>query len=74
MTDSVRVFGRCKWFNTDKAFGFIVAEGFNRDVFVHRSQMVRSGIETLTEDEKVSCVVRDGPKGLFAIEIRKESK
>jgi cold shock CspA family protein len=34
--------------------------------------MVRSGVESLTEDEKVSCVVRDGPKGLYATEIRKE--
>jgi CspA family cold shock protein len=74
MTDSVRVKARCKWFNESKAFGFLVSDAFDKDIFVHRSQMVRSGIESLTEDEKCSCIVKDGPKGLFATEIKKESR
>lgn len=74
MNDSVRVRGICKWFNNDKAFGFLVSEAFDKDIFVHRSQMVRSGIESLVEDEKCTFVVKDGPKGLFATEIQKEKK
>ncbi len=72
MTDSVRVNSRVKWYNTGKAFGFLIADGFAKDIFVHRSQMVKSGIESLIEDERVSCIVRDGPKGLFAIDIQRE--
>jgi CspA family cold shock protein len=74
MTDSVRVRGIVKWFNSDKAFGFLVSEVFDKDIFVHRSQMVRSGVETLTEDEKCTFVVKTGPKGLFATKIKKESR
>ena len=73
--DSVRVRGKVKWFNSDKGYGFIDrAEGYNRDIFVHRQQMVRSGIDTLVEDEDVEFVVRDGPKGMFAVQLSKDSK
>ena len=72
MNESVRVKAITKWWNSQKAFGFLIAEGHSKDVFVHRSQMVKSGIESLTEDERVSCIVKDGPKGLFATDIQKE--
>jgi CspA family cold shock protein len=72
MVDSVRAKCLVKWFNSDKGYGFLVAEGYNRDIFVHRQQMVRSGVQALTEGETVSCVVQDGAKGMFATQLSKE--
>jgi CspA family cold shock protein len=71
MVDSTRVVGKCKWWNENKGFGFLVAPGINRDIFVHRHQLDKSNIETLYEEEEVSCVVRDGKKGLYAVELQK---
>lgn len=72
--DSVRVSGRTKWFNSDKGYGFVVAEGFNRDIFVHRQQLIRSGLQGLIEGEPVTFVVREGHKGMYAVSISKDDK
>jgi len=75
MSDQVRHTGYVKWFNSTKGFGFLIVEGINRDVFAHKQQLVKSGItDDLTEGEAVSCVVRDGPKGMFAVDLKKETK
>lgn len=70
--EPVRVKCLVKWFNENKGFGFLVAEGFNRDIFVHRQQLIRSGLTSLTEGETVSCVVNEGHKGMYATQIAKE--
>lgn len=72
MSGEQRVIGETKWFNDEKGYGFIVLEGQEKDIFVHRQQMVRSGIDSLTEGEKVSFVVNDGKKGKFATSLKKE--
>ena len=46
--------GTVKWFNETKGFGFIEVEGEANDVFVHISAVKNSGLETLTEGQKVS--------------------
>ena len=71
MSDSVRANGVVKWFSDDKGFGFLIVDGLNRDCFIHRAQMTRSGVQSLTEGDKVTCVVLDGPKGMYATEISK---
>ncbi|WP_395462711.1 cold-shock protein [Wolbachia endosymbiont of Cantharis cryptica] len=37
-------FGNIKWFNAEKGYGFITPEGGGGDVFVHISELERSGI------------------------------
>ena len=69
---AVRVKGQVKWFNETSGYGFLVAEGFNRDIFIHRQQLVRSGLQSLTEGEPVSFVVQEGHKGMYAISVSKE--
>lgn len=69
--ESVRHSGFVKWFNDSKGFGFLILDGINRDVFAHKQQLTKSGVESIKEDDKVSAVVRDGPKGLFAVDIKK---
>lgn len=46
--------GTVKWFNSQKGYGFIQAEGGGADVFVHISAVERAGIVHLTEGQKVT--------------------
>lgn len=57
--------GTVKWFNDSKGYGFISREG-GPDVFVHHSAITAEGFRTLTEGDRVSFEVVDGPKGLQA--------
>jgi len=45
--------GTVRWFSTQKGFGYIVPEGYDKDVFVHMSALRRSGIAQLIEGQKV---------------------
>ena len=54
--------GTVKFFNSSKGFGFIAPEGGGPDVFVHISELERSGLDTLNECEKVSFESKMDPK------------
>jgi CspA family cold shock protein len=54
--------GTVKFFNSSKGFGFIAPEGGGPDVFVHISELERSGLDTLNEGEKVSFESEMDPK------------
>ncbi|HVY13379.1 MAG TPA: cold-shock protein [Alphaproteobacteria bacterium] len=47
-------FGKVKWFNATKGFGFIQPEAGGADVFVHVSALERAGIADLKEGQRVS--------------------
>jgi cold shock protein len=68
----VKIRGVTKWFNDTKGFGFLMCEGYPNDVFIHKQQLQKSGIESLQEGDKVLCVVNQGLKGHFATMISKE--
>ena len=55
--------GTVKFFNTSKGFGFIRPDDGSKDVFVHISAVERSGLGTLTENQKVSFEVQQGQNG-----------
>lgn len=56
--------GTVKWFNSTKGFGFIEPDQGGTDVFVHISAVERSGMNSLTEGQKISFeVVRDNRSG-----------
>ena len=58
--------GVVKFFNHDKAFGFITPDNGGKDVFVHKNG-VKSG--PLQDGLKVQYSTEDTPKGLSAIEV-----
>lgn len=58
--------GTVKWFNNAKGYGFIQAEGSEKDIFVHHSSIKAEGFRTLNEGEKVDFELVQGPKGLKA--------
>lgn len=49
--------GTVKWFNDQKGFGFIQPDAGGQDVFVHISAVERSGMNGLTEGQKVNFEV-----------------
>jgi cold shock protein len=64
------VTGICKWFDSDKGWGFITLPGGGVDVFVHINQLRKSGIDApLNEGDKVRFATSKGSKGAFATNI-----
>ncbi len=63
--------GLVKWFNDSKGFGFIQADGNERDVFVHYTAIQGDGFKTLTEGQRVQFDLIDGPKGPQATNVAK---
>ncbi|HWD13950.1 MAG TPA: cold-shock protein [Pseudochrobactrum sp.] len=45
--------GTIKWFNTNKGFGFIQPDSGSADIFVHISDVERSGMSNLVEGQKI---------------------
>lgn len=68
----VRVRGQVKWFNDTKGFGFVTCQGLSKDVFIHKSALLKSGIHNIQEGDKISLVVVEMPKGAAASDIKKE--
>jgi CspA family cold shock protein len=64
--------GTVKWFNDAKGYGFIVRER-GADLFVHHADIVAEGFKTLSEGDRVSFDVAEGPKGLHATNVVKIS-
>jgi CspA family cold shock protein len=54
--------GTVKFFNGQKGFGFIEVEGGGPDVFVHISEVQNSGLDTLSEGQKVSFETKMDPQ------------
>lgn len=61
--------GTVKWFNESKGFGFISQDDGGPDVFVHFRSISGTGFKTLSEGQKVTFEVEDGPKGLQATSV-----
>lgn len=57
--------GTVKFFNNAKGFGFINPDDGGKDVFVHQSGLT----DEITEGDKVSYEVQEGPKGLSATNV-----
>ncbi|MGM0588777.1 MAG: cold-shock protein [Bacteroidota bacterium] len=65
-------YGKVKWFDAEKGFGFIKPDEGGRDIFVHRNNIEGLGYdEGLNDGEEVEFDVEETPKGLSAIEVRR---
>lgn len=61
--------GQVKWFNDSKGYGFIQADGSERDIFVHYTAILGEGFKSLAEGQRVEFDLIDGPKGPQATKV-----
>ena len=62
-------FGKVKWFNDAKGFGFITPDAGGEDLFAHFSAISTNGFKSLKENQAVTFDVVQGPKGKQASNI-----
>lgn len=66
--------GTVKWFNNSKGYGFLGRDD-GPDVFVHYSGIAGDGYKSLSEGDRVTFDIVQGPKGPQAANvINEESK
>ncbi len=59
--------GTVKFFNNTKGFGFIIEDGSETEHFVHVSGL----IDQINENDKVSYDLKEGKRGLNAVDVKK---
>jgi len=55
--------GVVKWFNATKGYGFITPDQGGQDAFVHISAVEKSGMQSLSEGQKLSFDLQTGRSG-----------
>ncbi|NGM19005.1 MULTISPECIES: cold-shock protein [Falsiroseomonas] len=55
--------GTVKWFNATKGYGFIQPDDGSKDVFLHISDVQRSGLQEPREGDKLSYEIQQGREG-----------
>lgn len=58
--------GTVKFFNESKGYGFIKEANTDKEIFVHVSGL----IDEIKENDEVTYEVKEGKKGLNAIDVR----
>ena len=56
---------------TDRGFGFITAEGLQKDLFFHSNSLVGVTFDELKEGDAVSFETEESPKGLNATNVKR---
>ncbi|MFZ2804171.1 MAG: cold shock domain-containing protein [Patescibacteria group bacterium] len=56
---------------TDRGFGFIGAEGQEKDLFFHSKSLVGAQYDELREGDKVTFDVENGEKGPAAVNVQR---
>ena len=62
-------FGTVNRFNKIKGYGFITPDTGESEVFVHYSEVVVAGYKELKINQRISYVLMEGEKGLFATNV-----
>lgn len=61
--------GTVKWFKGDKGFGFVTPDDGGKDVFVHKSVVLRAGLQQLDPGQRLRMMVNTASKGREAVSI-----
>jgi len=61
--------GTVKWFKADKGFGFVAPDDGGKDVFVHKSVVMRIGMAQLESGQRLKMTVHTAQKGREAVAI-----
>jgi CspA family cold shock protein len=65
----VEMTGTVKWYKPDKGFGFVAPDDGDRDVFVHRSVLLRAGMQGMESGQRVRMKVQSAAKGREAVSV-----
>ena len=63
--------GTIKKMVSEKGFGFITAEGLQKDLFFHSNSLVGVTFDELKEGDSVSFETEESPKGLNATNVQR---
>jgi CspA family cold shock protein len=63
--------GTIKKMVSEKGFGFITAEGLQKDLFFHSNSLVGVTFDELREGDTVSFETEESPKGLNATNVQR---
>jgi len=58
-----KAFGTCKWWNSQKGFGFITPDDGGTEIFVHQTAIQSDGFRSLAEGEELEYLVEQGSDG-----------
>lgn len=58
---------------TDKGFGFIAAEGMEKDLFFHSNSLVGVTFDELREGDAVTFEAQESEKGMNAVNVQRAS-
>lgn len=62
--------GTVKFFNATRGYGFISPDDGSKDVFVHVTAVESSGLNSLTEGQKVSFEIQADARGPKAVNLQ----
>ena len=58
--------GTVKWFNPAKGYGFIAPEDGGNDVFIHVTAVKQAGLDSLSENQRLSFDLEEVKNGKTA--------
>ena len=62
--------GRVKWFDAKKRYGFITVENSEKDVFLHVSALEKSKLRKIRENQKIQFEIEEEQGKLKAINLK----
>ena len=62
--------GKIKWFHATKGYGFIEPDDKSKDVFLHVSELAKTGLTDIEEGEKLSFELANVKGKTVAIDIK----
>ena len=64
-----KVFGRVKWFDAGKGFGFILNDDGGPDILLHANVLRNFGQGSVAEEARIAVMAQQTPRGIQAVEI-----
>lgn len=62
--------GTVKWFNIEKGYGFIALDDGSSDAFVHVSEVEKSGLTSLRENQRVEFDLQENKGKMSVINLK----
>lgn len=64
------VYGRVKWFDPAKGYGFVVSDDIGQDILLHANVLRNFGQSSISEGVEVVLIVQKTERGIQAVEVR----